>query len=94
MKRFKRWLIHKLGGVCKDECFKPNIIINQRPIKKLTAEYNKTSDEDVPEDFIKSELCKELGKCLCPFIDIQKFEMENKYCQYTKYMATVEIVGK
>lgn len=65
MKRFKRWLIHKLGGICKDDIIQP-VCVHQdkKDIQRIKAQF--TNAYDYPLDKVKKILfegiCQELSK--------------------------------
>ena len=91
MKKFKRWLIHKLGGLCEDDVIKPNItlISNEKKVERIRAEII-VDREDIPFDDVKRILfdgiCKELGKY---YFEIKAQEL-NRY--QNKYSMELEFI--
>ena len=80
MKRFKRWLIHKLGGICKDDIIQPACFHqDKKDIQRIKAEFT-TTFEDIPikevQKFLFKEICQELSKY---YFEIKKQELNMCY---------------
>lgn len=68
MKRFRKWLIHKLGGICKDDFVKPIIVQeDKKDIVKLRTEFTATKNSNLHTEEIKRILIENLSKELCKF---------------------------
>lgn len=89
-KKFKHWLIRKLGGyVAPTQELK--ITHSVKPLIKLQTTLT-LPDHYLAEDRIKEILCKDLAKFLEPYITIQTCEQPTTF--ETTYRATIEIAGK
>ncbi len=89
-KKFKHWLIRKLGGYVAPT---QELVISHtyKPLIKLQTTLT-IPDHYLDEERIKEILCKDLARSLEPYITIQTCE------QYTTneitYRATIEVAGK
>lgn len=91
MKKFKRWLIHKLGGLCEDDIIKPNITLvsKEKEVRKICAEF--ISDyEGMPLEEVKRILfdgiCKELGKYYFEIKTLEINRYQNKYSMELEFI--------
>ena len=76
MKRFKRWLIHKLGGICKDDIIQP-VCVHQdkKDIQKIKAEFT-TTFENISKEEVKKILLEGIYKELSTYyFEIKKQEL-------------------
>lgn len=91
MKKFRRWLIHKLGGLCKDDIANPTItmISKTKEIQRIRTEFT-TDRKDIPFEDVKRILfdgiCNELGKY---YFEIKTEEL-NRY--QNKYSIELEFI--
>lgn len=90
MKKFKRWLIHKLGGMCEDEIIKPNIsfVSKEKTVQRIAVVA--PISKDIPLEDVKRILfdgiCNELGKY---YFEIKTEEL-NRY--QNKYSIELEFI--
>lgn len=76
MKKFRRWLIHKLGGLCKDDIAKNTIISKEKETQRIKAEFT-TTFEDIPKEEIKRILLDSIHKELSTYyFEIKKQELK------------------
>lgn len=67
MTRFRRWLIHKLGGICKDDVVQPVItLMEKKEIVRIKSEFT-TTFKDIPEEEIKKILLNGIYKELSQY---------------------------
>lgn len=76
MKKFRRWLIHKLGGFCKDDIVRPIISKEkERELQRIKAEFT-TTFEDIPKEEVKKILLDGIYKELSTYyFKIKKQEL-------------------
>ena len=93
MTRFRRWLIHKLGGICMNELPQPpKIIVSNSDIKTLQSQQIiPLRDAQFIEDkYIYNELSYKLSEEIEKYSKQEKQE-NNGFCVYTE---TIRIVTK
>ena len=85
----KTWIIHKLGGLTKQDILPPPKynVINPKVEKFATQIIDK--DHIMPEDYILDQLIYNLIPLLRDKVKITK---ENNYCGDTCYIAEINIV--
>ena len=79
MKKFRRWLIHKLGGLCKDDIVKPTILTKEKEIERIKAEFT-TTFENIPKEEIRRILLDGIHRELSNYyFEIKKQELNRCY---------------
>lgn len=78
MKKFRKWLIHKLGGVCKDDIIHPVCVHHdKKDIQKIRAQFT-TTFVDIPIEEVKKILLDGIYKELSTYyFEIKKQELNN-----------------
>lgn len=86
--RFKRWLIHKLGGFCKDDIVKPQVITREKELQRIKAEFT-TTFEEIPKEEVKRILLDGIYRELSTYyFEIKKQEL-NKCDVYSMELEFV-----
>lgn len=76
MKKFRRWLIHKLGGLCKDDIVKsPTIISKEKETQKIKAEFTTTFEELSKEEIKRILLDGIFSELSTYYFEIKKREL-------------------
>ncbi len=101
MKKFKRWLIHKLGGMCKDEAVRPVFTVEKKKIETLQASVTITRDEvayakmnynDIFEKEVVRTLTNKLAQGLMQYATFYNDTEEETSQYYVKYYAKIEVI--
>lgn len=101
MKKFKRWLIHKLGGMCYDDAVRPVFTSEKKKIETLLASVTITRDEvayakthynDIFEKEVVQTLTKKLAQGLTQYVTFFNDAEEQTSQYYVKYYAKIEVV--
>ena len=77
MKKFRRWLIHKLGGLCKDDVANKTttIISREKETQRIKAEFT-TTFECIPKEEVKRILLDGIFRELSTYyFEIKKQEL-------------------
>lgn len=87
--KFKSWLIHKLGGITKEECKipQPNLILEEDKLIGVCAEMNILDNEYITEEQVENLLKEKLIKLIKPYMKVEK----NVEFGTTKYSAIIKI---
>ena len=87
--RFRKWLIHKLGGLCEDDIVKPQALTMEKKIQRVRAEFRIQAYEEIPQERIKrvllSSIFDELEKY---YFEIKKFDLDT-ICIYSMELEFV-----
>ena len=89
MNRFRRKLIHLLGGITEEEIIIPKMICNNYDIKELRTSYYST--HPTSDDKVKLILCNILAEDIISHIDISKEELPSGL---ELYRASLFVVDK
>ena len=93
MKKFKKWLIHKLGGMCYDDFIQPTIIHQNKRTEKLTADILFDENQPLPpQDYVNRMLMDKMVKGLEPYIVFTEVENERSYGKIKRFRAEIEVV--
>lgn len=75
MKKFRRWLIHKLGGIYKDDFVKLVLNTQEKKTQKIKVEFT-TTFEDIPKEEVKRVLLDGVNRELSTYdFKIKKQEL-------------------
>lgn len=87
--KVKDWLIHKLGGVSKEEIFSPIKYTVYRPkVETIKAEFV-DKGVNVPQDYVEQELAYSLMSVIKSYMKIEK---TTNYFGEKVYSAKINIV--
>lgn len=88
MKKLRKWIIQKLGGITPDQQIKPKIIFQERAVKELSVSTIAHAYES--KDDVMIRLNEELLKAIEPYI--QRYEGIDMGEMYAKYIARIKVV--
>ena len=99
MGKFRKWLIHKLGGICPDDAIQP-LQVESRKAKSLYINFNMSNQayasmrKDMTEEEVYQEMKKffehNWGELVIDYATITKEQRD----EYIDWISKLEIVEK
>lgn len=87
--KVKNWLIHKLGGVAKEEIAPPmQYNVYHLKVETIKAQFADRG-ENVPQEYVEEMLMRDLVSAIKPYIKIEK--LINYFGEYF-YNAEINVV--
>lgn len=92
MKKFRKWLIHKLGGICEDDIVQPKIVTQEKHTQMLVSEITfgrLNPQKNAPREHINHMLIQTLSNDLIHFVKFKEIYTNNEIV----YRAYLEVVA-